>query len=102
MKVKLGQLKTHFSRYVRKLRETGEPIEVCVREETVAYLTPAHQKESQDGGRNDAARIRSLEQAGLHLVQVGSASGLSLQPRPAAQPAGGENSVETIRSGRPW
>jgi len=41
MKVKVGQLKTHLSRYLKDVKETGESIEVCVREDTVAYLTPS-------------------------------------------------------------
>ena len=32
MKVRVGQLKTYLSRYLKDIRETGEPIEVCVRE----------------------------------------------------------------------
>ncbi len=39
MKVKIGELKTHLSKYVQSVRDGGEPIEVCVRGKTVAYLT---------------------------------------------------------------
>jgi antitoxin (DNA-binding transcriptional repressor) of toxin-antitoxin stability system len=42
MQVKTAELKANLSRYVRQVRETGESIEVLLRDETVAYLTPAH------------------------------------------------------------
>jgi len=40
MKVKVSELKTHLSRYLKDLEEKGM-IEVCLREEPVAYLVPA-------------------------------------------------------------
>lgn len=46
IKVKVGQLKTHLSRYLKNIKETGEPIEVCVREDTVANLTPSPQAQA--------------------------------------------------------
>ena len=39
MQVKSAELKTHLSHYLRLVQETGEDIEVCVRETPVAYLT---------------------------------------------------------------
>ena len=45
MKVKVSQLKTHFSRYLKNLEEAGQ-IEVCLREEPVAYLTAVTTKAS--------------------------------------------------------
>jgi prevent-host-death family protein len=39
MQVKSAELKTHLSHYLRHVQETGEDIEVCVRETPVAYLT---------------------------------------------------------------
>jgi antitoxin (DNA-binding transcriptional repressor) of toxin-antitoxin stability system len=102
VKIKLGQLKTHLSRYIRELRATGEPIEVCVREDTVAYLTPAHPEGPVADSQNPAARIHSLEKSGLRLIQSGKKAEGPIQPGTAAQPAAGENSIETIRAGRSW
>lgn len=35
MKVKVGELKTNLSNYLRRVRDNGEEIEVCIREEAV-------------------------------------------------------------------
>ena len=40
MRVKTAELKANLSRYVRQVRETGEAVEILLRDETVAYLTP--------------------------------------------------------------
>lgn len=40
MRVKTAELKTRLSHYVRQVNASGEPIEVCVREQPVAYLCP--------------------------------------------------------------
>ena len=41
MRVKTAELKANLSRYVRHVRESGEPVEIFLRDELVAYLTPA-------------------------------------------------------------
>ena len=38
MKVKIGELKDQLSHYLRIVRETGQEVEVCVRDEPVAML----------------------------------------------------------------
>ncbi len=38
MKVKIGELKDQLSHYLRIVRETGQDVEVCVRDEPVAML----------------------------------------------------------------
>lgn len=74
MKVKVADLKANLSQYLRRVRETGERIEVCVREDKVAYLTSAAD------GVPDAAAVREsdalrrrLHEAGLTLVYEGAA-----------------------------
>ena len=98
MKVKVGELKTHLSKYLRDLEGSEEPIEVCVREETVAYLRSA---KAENGGNPDAAKLdRRLEAAGITVSQWGAAADPLHSPGRCENPAGGDNSVETIRRER--
>lgn len=98
MKVKIGELKTHLSKYLRDLEGTDEPIEVCVREETVAYLRSA--KVEDRGNPNSARLSRRLEAAGITVSQWGYDTEPLGSPGRCENPAGGPNSVETIRQQR--
>lgn len=40
MQVKTGELKNNLSKYLRRVRETGESITVCDRDKPVAVLSP--------------------------------------------------------------
>ncbi len=100
MKVKLGQLKAHLSRFLRELGQNGEPLEVCIRERTVAYLTPVRQP--QDAEREPlAARLRD---AGLALAQP--AREPAKPDLDAPEPAGdGRTDLVTVaemRAARAW
>ena len=98
MKVKVGELKTHLSKYLRDLEGSDEPIEVCVREDTVAYLSSA---KAGDGGNPNSARLnRRLEAAGITVSRWGNAAEPLRSPGRCENPAGGPNSVETIRRER--
>lgn len=100
MKVKIGELKTHFSKYLRGLKESDEPIEVCVREDTVAYLTSA---KAGDSGYHDPAGLnRRLEAAGITVSKWGSTAAPLCAVGRCESPAGGSNSVETIRQERSY
>jgi antitoxin (DNA-binding transcriptional repressor) of toxin-antitoxin stability system len=97
MKVNIGQLKTHLSQYVKELRNGAEPIEVCVREATVAYLTGA---EDRIEGRNDRDLKCALEHAGLAVSQWGRKSA---GRRPSVDaPRRDGNTVVEIRRTRDW
>jgi antitoxin (DNA-binding transcriptional repressor) of toxin-antitoxin stability system len=100
MKVKIGELKTHLSKYLRNLKESDEPIEICLREDTVAYLTAA---KSEDSGNPDPAGLkRRLEAAGIFVSKWGSAADPLRAAGRCETPAGGPNSVETIRQERSY
>lgn len=71
MKVKIADLKANLSRHLRQMRQSGEVIEVCVREDSVAYLTPVHKKGAEEADADDALRLR-LRRAGLILAKEGS------------------------------
>lgn len=98
MKVKIGELKTHLSKYLRDLEGSDEPIEICVREDTVAYLSSA---KAEDSGNPSSARLnRRLEAAGITVSRWGNAAEPLRSPGRCESPAGGPNSVETIRRER--
>jgi antitoxin (DNA-binding transcriptional repressor) of toxin-antitoxin stability system len=97
MKVKVGELKTHFSKYIRELQEREEPIEVCVREDTVAYLVSA-----KGGMVNDKeTRLKQrLEVVGIRVSRWGRSAESLVSMGTCEKPAGGANSIETIRRER--
>lgn len=112
-RIKTSELKTHLSRYLRELRETGEGIEVCAREEAVAYLTPA--KSCREDGA--AAIAHELEVLGSRLQAAGltldvpswrrnwlAGGGFRLDgPPPAAGDGRSDvSSVQEIRQERDW
>ena len=105
MKVKVADLKAHLSRHLRQLKKTGETIEVCVREDSVAYLTPASAGvPDQNAARhNDALRLR-LHAAGLVMATEGKTP----QPLPAIQASvarDGRTDIATaaaLRAERDW
>jgi prevent-host-death family protein len=101
MKVKIAELKTHLSKYVQSVREGGEPIEVCVREQTVAYLTKveAYRPSSLAGERDLAER---LQRKGLLLVKAGHLSTRRLEPGLPGDGKNPANSVVTIRNEKEW
>lgn len=83
MKVKVGELKTHLSKYLRQLQESREPIEICLRDEPVAYLTAAKIKKSPDMVKQ-AEVERDLAEAGLVLIRKSPADEgpAGFDPRP--------------------
>lgn len=40
MQIKTAELKNNLSKYLRRVRETGEPITICDRDKPVAVLSP--------------------------------------------------------------
>jgi antitoxin (DNA-binding transcriptional repressor) of toxin-antitoxin stability system len=105
MKVKIGELKTHLSKYLRQIERSGEPVEVCVREDTVAYLTPKRTLDST--GLQKQKLAQQLHAAGIQVSQWGSQADRGSCARSGYQgscenPAEGPNSVESIRRERNW
>jgi antitoxin (DNA-binding transcriptional repressor) of toxin-antitoxin stability system len=105
MKVKIGQLKTHLSEYLREIQRTGEPLEVCVRETVVAYLTPS----SATG--SDSVRLAEAPMLEQHLKESGLLWKRSILPSddpfiPTPTPAGdGKRDISTVpamRAERDW
>jgi antitoxin (DNA-binding transcriptional repressor) of toxin-antitoxin stability system len=106
MKVKSAELKTHLSHYLRLLQETGEEIEVCVRDKSVAYLSPAKE---DPGSESRKVEIRKLEAAFQTVGITLSAPSLpnaNQIPLPTPTLAGDGRSdvctVEEMRNHRDW
>jgi len=66
-KVKIGQRKAGLSQYLREMQETGEPVEVCVRERPVAYLTPIP-RERDTGSSLPPETMERLRAAGIRVI----------------------------------
>ena len=105
MKVKVADLKANLSRHLRRVGETGETLEVCVRENPVAYLTPA------GSGAPNAAAIKAadalrerLHSAGLTLAEPAAAP-KTLPAIRASVAEDGRTDVATVavlRTARDW
>ncbi len=99
MRVKLADLKTNLSRYLREIKASGSPLEVCVRDETVAYLSPVLASSSRS---EITALTANLEMLGLQVCEWGKK--VSSPPEPG-KPGDGktlENSVVSMRNESVW
>ena len=94
MKVNISDLKIHLSRYLKNLDE-DEPIEVCLREEPIAYLVSAGSN-SRRSGKALADKVRS---AGL--IPHATSREYSPKAHPVPGLAGdGRTDVSTVESMR--
>src|SRR5690606_18809488 len=101
MKVKLGQLKTHLSKYLREIQESGERLEVCVRETPVAYLTPIKDEKDREA-EPPPDIVKSLEDVGLQLTRWGTKSKRVPIPQPAGDGKTIKNSIVAMREEKDW
>ena len=107
VKVKTADLKANLSSYVRKVRETGEPVEILLREEAVAYLTPicGEKKQTVQEIQDVKALEHDLAEIGL-TCQMGRTGSKPSDVTPAPVVAGdgrkGVNTIEAIRSEKDW
>lgn len=101
MKVKIGELKTHLSKYLRQLEQGEGRIDVCVREDTVAYLTSARSSYKENAEKRDLEK--HLESAGIEVSQWGTSQASPIEQGGTCEnPAEGPNSIERIRRERNW
>jgi prevent-host-death family protein len=101
MKVKVGQLKAHLSKYLKSVQETGEPIEVCVREKGVAYLSPLPEKSEADLNKDKRLEAR-LQAVGLRVAQWGASTEFEPKPGKAGDRKKVANTILSLREGRDW
>ncbi len=104
MRVKTAELKANLSRYVRQVRETGEAVEILLRDETVAYLTPVL-AEGKVCAAEQAERLqveRAFAAAGL-ACEWSSQDQLS-RPNPTLAGDGSTaiNSIAAMRAEKKW
>ena len=70
MRVNTAELKNNLSRYLRRVRQTGETITVCERNRPVAKLSPLDGGKQSARGRNQKERealMRKAEALGIVL-----------------------------------
>lgn len=103
MRVKIGELKAKLSSYLKQVRDSGESIEVCAREDPVAYLVPVGgEDESEEAGAKEELR-RRLGACGLEWVGGPTAKKPGKPvPCPAGDGRADVASVEQMREGRDW
>lgn len=99
MKVKVGQLKAHLSRYLREIQETGESLEVCVRETPVAYLTPIGEEKEENPPPD---LVKAMAADGIRIVQWGCKKDFVPTPRPAGDGKTFKNTVVAMREEKDW
>lgn len=107
MKVKIAELKNRLSYYLRQVTESGEAIEVCARDETVALLSPvvpgASPSSDRAVQREEEALRRRLAAVGLVLEgPAGSAKLLAIEAQLAGDGRRDVPTVTAIRGERDW
>lgn len=100
MRVKVGELKAKLSSYLRQIGENGESIEVCVREQAVAYLVPTTVGKSEG---LDLA-IQRLRARGLVAREASLKAGVVEVPMPRKAGDGkvGISTMDEMRKERDW
>jgi len=67
MNVKIADLKNNLSRYLARVRDTGETIIVCDRDEPVATLSPIHRDDDAEWQRYREECLARAKQIGLKI-----------------------------------
>jgi antitoxin (DNA-binding transcriptional repressor) of toxin-antitoxin stability system len=107
MKVKSAELKAKLALYLRKIRESGEPIEVLLRDEPIAYLTPIGHRSTLLAPR-EAAELHELRSAfadvGLTLSLEDAKVGDLPKLAPVVAGDGRKDivTVESMRAEKDW
>lgn len=105
MKIKVAKLKANLSKVLKDIEQTGDTVEVCVREAPVAYLTPV---KTTKGKHDPRAEINQLVHAfaglGMKLHPPASLRQVKykISPRTAGDGRRDINTMEMIRNETPW
>jgi antitoxin (DNA-binding transcriptional repressor) of toxin-antitoxin stability system len=67
MNVKTADLKNNLSRYLARIRESGETIVVCDRDKPVAVLSPIERDEDSEWERYRAEALARAKKIGLSI-----------------------------------
>jgi prevent-host-death family protein len=106
MQIKTAELKNNLSKYLRRVRENGETIIVCDRDEPVAALTPVNRDQDAEWARFRAEALARAKKIGLQIdipVQRPTKRGLG-GAKPMVAPDGRTdiNTIDLVRGGRDW
>ena len=106
MKVKTAELKNNLSRYLRRVRETGETIVVYDRDKPIAMLGPLPERELFDPKLKielDQMQVR-FAKVGLELRRPDVLLNRlpKIKPTPAPDGRTDTDSVQEMRQGRDW
>lgn len=111
MQVKTAELKNNLSKYLRRVREVGEPITVCDRDTPVAMLSPlppeyVEAEEDRDWQRERERILKKAKKLGIRISIPGK------RPKPMREVFGvpavapdGRTDIKTIdlvRGGRDY
>jgi len=106
MNVKTADLKNNLSRYLRHIRETGETILVCDRDEPVATLAPLQRDADAEWSRFRTEALARAAAAGLAMEippRRPAARGFPRGgPRVAADGRTDVQTADLLRQGRPY
>lgn len=104
MKVNSAELKMHLGRYLRDVEQGQLPLEVCIRDRTVAYLVPANLAGQwpESPERAEALPFLSLKQAGFKVEMATNPAGVQIRPVLAGDGRNHVVTVEEMRRGRDW
>ena len=106
MNVKTADLKNNLSKYLWRIRETGETIVVCDRDEPVAVLAPLDRDDDAEWRRYRAEALARATKLGLKIdIPVKRPSGRCM-PRvdPTVAPDGRTDisTIDLVRQGREY
>lgn len=107
MKVKSAELKANLSRYLKSVRETKESIEILIREEPVAFLTPIEQK-SDIESTEEKKKLLHLKQALAKDGIILSLDDIPTDTKPIPEPVVASdgrtdiNTVQELRAEKDW
>ena len=106
MNVKTADLKNNLSRYLARVRETGESIIVCDRDKPVAILSPLDRNEDAEWNRYRTEALARAKKIGLalHIPARRPARSHSSDIRPVVAPDGRTDmaTIDLVRKGRDY
>ena len=98
MNVKTADLKNNLSRYLRRLRETGETIIVCDRDEPVATLTPIVRDADAEWQRFREEALARARKSGVAIeIPLKRPTGSCMPPTHPTVAPDGRTDIPTIR-----
>jgi antitoxin (DNA-binding transcriptional repressor) of toxin-antitoxin stability system len=106
MNVKIADLKNNLSRYLAKVRATGETIIVCDRDEPIASLSPIQQDEDSEWRRYREECLARARKIGLKIDIPLTRPDRSKKPKanPTIAPDGRTDihTIDLVRGGRDY